>query len=96
MGRFLEKANEKSRVVAASNRPVASVGLVNPLAGEQLSFEPSLGDGELAVVDVVDGSVDLRTKDEPDVPVHPETVRPSTKLAVESGPGASSDEHLVE
>ena len=47
----------------------AFVGLVDPLAGEQLPLEPALGDVELAVVDVVDGTVDFRTKDVPDVPV---------------------------
>ena len=48
---------------------MASVGLVDSLAGEQLSFEPALGNVELAIVDVEDGTVDFRTKDVPDVPV---------------------------
>lgn len=48
--------------------PVASV-LVDSLEGEQLAAEPSLGDGELAVVEVEDGSGDWGAKDVPDSPM---------------------------
>ena len=74
---------------------MASVGLVDSLEGEQLALEPSLGDGELAVVDVEDGSVDLGTKDVPDFPVELELVHSSTGGAEDSGPFASNDERLV-
>ena len=74
---------------------MASVGLVDSLKGEQLASEPSLGDGELAVVEVKDGSGDWGAKDVPDCPVEAEAVHSSTGWAEDSGPFASNDSRKV-